>query len=220
MCILGMSMNNCASVTITYLRIKKKLLQVGKFTNMQSANSEEWLSISMNICVSIYVCMYVHWYTYTEVNKSPLKGIKTCHSKICHFKGVLGGLVDSRLSLPCPRFNPWSGNWDPTSNMVWPKQKQNMSFWHKKCFKQKEFENWYVQEELSDLPPFPWSRPGDPHVRVPSRRVTSCPSCTPGQISIFVSEEEKSKVSPVYYPQLIPFYTITFSNFPLTLHQT
>ena len=160
----------------------------------------------MNICVSIYVCMYVHWYTYTEVNKSPLKGIKTCHSKICHFKGVLGGLVDSRLSLPCPRFNPWSGNWDPTSNMVWPKQKQNMSFWHKKCFKQKEFENWYVQEELSDLPPFPWSRPGDPHVRVPSRRVTSCPSCTPGQISIFVSEEEKSS-----FPSLLPSaYTLLY----------
>ena len=41
MCILGMSMNNCASATTTYLRIKNKLQQVGKFTNMQCANNEE-----------------------------------------------------------------------------------------------------------------------------------------------------------------------------------
>ena len=78
-----------------------------------------------------------------------VKGIRTCHSKICPFKGVHSGLVDSRLSLPCPRFNPWSENWDPRSNMVWPKQKQNVSFWHKKCFKQKKLENWYILRKNS-----------------------------------------------------------------------
>ena len=32
----------------------------------------------------------------------------------------------SWLSLPWPRFNPWSGNWDPASHTTWPKKPQKL----------------------------------------------------------------------------------------------
>ena len=34
--------------------------------------------------------------------------------------------LDSRLSLPWPGFNPWSGNYDPTNFKVQPKRKTKL----------------------------------------------------------------------------------------------
>ena len=85
--------------------------------------------MTVHVCVAKYSCWMTTWY------KIPflfvLRNIPCVHQKHTPMSGVPWWACgqDYRLSPSWPGFNPWSGNWDPTSCVAWSKkQKENQIY--------------------------------------------------------------------------------------------